>query len=420
MRGGPITQILTVVGLLVIAFWSIVAAAVVVAALLGLLIWLVTVLVRAGASGGEGAAPETPQLPEAPHPLASENKRTRRGALMNRSLQQDDVRSSITEQFWANAQTPRSTIFGAAERLLAGPRTDARDMWPGYVGPNYRAGGLVLVAHYPAGGTAAYPGSVRAERDDEFYKLIAAFKSAGPETRLAAFERLNEHVEELISYWRMFKVISLVLDAADVTLRDVALINLVPYRIADNRSPSKAVMEAAWASCTGASLRVLAPGSVAALGAVPGAFLLSKGVAPLHVFKRTNGDSYIHPEAVEAARRLAQGAGRKAAQPRAATVVVAQPRRSGGVHRAQPAGLALDGRFTLGPASPPSTTSVHGIIRTVVGRSPGLSGQELMARLRAMEWSWVDSPHTRPGPPKDSWLLGYVKGGLRRGFLERT
>ena len=150
-----------------------------------------------------------------------------------------NARAQLIERLWLNTQISREQIFGSADRLPHGGRSDARDMWPGYVGPKYRPGGLVLVANFPAGGTVAYADTARAARDGPFYELISAFKRANSVSRAAAFEALNRHVAETLPQWGIYRIVRVVLEAAGVSLDEVAYINLVPYRIADNNSPTR-------------------------------------------------------------------------------------------------------------------------------------------------------------------------------------
>ena len=105
----------------------------------------------------------------------------------------------------------------------------------------------------------------------------------------------------------MYTIIRVVLEAAGVSLDEVALINLVPYQLADNKSPSAKVVKAAWAECTAPALDALQPGMVAALGSAPGRALAARSVAPLYVFRRTKGR--LHSEACEEARLLAAARG---------------------------------------------------------------------------------------------------------------
>jgi hypothetical protein len=57
------------------------------------------------------------------------------------------------------------------------------------------------------------------------------------------------------------------------------------------------------------------------------------------------------------------------------------------------------------------------MIRAAVAGQPGLSGGELLEVLRHLDFSGVASPHTKSGPVSDEWLAGYIRGGLRRGYL---
>lgn len=437
MRGSPITQILTVFGLFVLAYWAFVVWVVVILAALGavaLLVWWLTSLF-----GGSRGSPKPSRLPTLvvppvaappfPHPAGTRTLSMMEKPLSLMAETEFDARTQVIERLWANTQVSRERIFGPADRLPEGARTDARDMWAGYVGPQYRPGGLVLVAYYPAGGTTPYGKTARAARDEAFYELIAAFKRADRGSRAAAFKALNRHVAKALPQWRMYKVIQVVLEAAGVSLDDVALINLVPYRIADNISPAAQVVQAAWAECTGPALRALQPGKVAALGTAPGLALNARGVSPLYVFPRTIGDSYVHPKAYAAARELAGGrlpatsAATASVRRPAATAAAPAAPASRPPRRAASGGRQTSGdielmRFRLG-ANTPSTTSVHGKIRAVVARRSGLSGAELLVELRKLDFSGTASPHTANGTPADDWFIGYLRGSLRRGYLQQ-
>jgi hypothetical protein len=248
---------------------------------------------------------------------------------------------------------------------------------------------------------------------EPFYELISAFKRADSVSRAAAFEALNRHVAKALPQWRMYTIIRVVLEVAGVSLDEVALINLVPYRIAGNISPSAKVVKAAWAECTAPALDALQPGMVAALGSAPGRALAARSVAPLYVFPRTIGDTYVHPKAYEAARLLAAARG----APTPAGDAARKPQASVATSRARSRATAQrrdieTARFRLGPKTP-SPKSVHGIIRAVVARRSGLSGAELLAQLRATDFSATVSPHTANGTPEDagsSGIFGAVCG----------
>jgi len=111
-----------------------------------------------------------------------------------------------------------------------------------------------------------------------------------------------------IPQWGMFKIVDLVLKAAKSNLDEIAIINLMPYRIAENRPPSRYAVAAAWRLCTEPALSVLKPRRLAALGLAAGKALAGRdiGGVSLFVLRRTNGDNYVHDEAIREARRLAE------------------------------------------------------------------------------------------------------------------
>jgi hypothetical protein len=74
-------------------------------------------------------------------------------------------------------------------------------------------------------------------------------------------------------------------------------------------------------------------------------------------------------------------------------------------------------RFRLGDQSP-SSTSVHGKIRAVVGNNIGVQGDQLIVLLRKVDFSANQSDLPKGGLGSDKWLIGYIRGGLRRRYLE--
>jgi len=76
-----------------------------------------------------------------------------------------------------------------------------------------------------------------------------------------------------------------------------------------------------------------------------------------------------------------------------------------------------DRRFRLGDQRPPIAT-VHGKIQRVVGNNLGVEGDELIVLLRKVDFSDNRSDLVKDGVGSDDWLAGYIRGGLRRRFLE--
>lgn len=215
--------------------------------------------------------------------------------------------AGVRDAVWQAARTRRSEVFGASNVVPANADENFETSWPGFVGSSYRSGGVLLVAHFPAGGTTPFQGTERDLRSRRLYEAARALRDTPPTTRQRAYDHLMDVGAADIPHWRMMKVVETVLHACDLRLQDIALINVVPFRIADNKKPGRAVLDRAWALCTGPLVAALAPARVAALGAATGDALAGRiERAKLFILPRRIGDSSVHPEARTAAHQLAR------------------------------------------------------------------------------------------------------------------
>jgi hypothetical protein len=71
-------------------------------------------------------------------------------------------------------------------------------------------------------------------------------------------------------------------------------------------------------------------------------------------------------------------------------------------------------RLTTGSVEPKSRRSVHGKIYSVVEEHPGVTGEELVALLKRIDFSDNPSAYTQSGEVCAAWLCGYITGGFRR------
>jgi hypothetical protein len=68
-------------------------------------------------------------------------------------------------------------------------------------------------------------------------------------------------------------------------------------------------------------------------------------------------------------------------------------------------------RLMAGPRPPRSRKSVPGKIYAVIEKNPGVTGEELITLLQAIDFSENKSPYTQDGAVCASWLAGYIEGG---------
>ena len=71
-------------------------------------------------------------------------------------------------------------------------------------------------------------------------------------------------------------------------------------------------------------------------------------------------------------------------------------------------------RLMAGPREPLSRTSVFGKIYTVAEANPGVTGEELVGLLSAVDFTGNKSAYTQGGQVSASWLVGYIEGGYFR------
>jgi hypothetical protein len=71
-------------------------------------------------------------------------------------------------------------------------------------------------------------------------------------------------------------------------------------------------------------------------------------------------------------------------------------------------------RLMAGPREPLSRTSVFGKIFTVSEANPGVTGEELIGLLGAVDFTANKSAYTQGGQVSASWLVGYIEGGYFR------
>lgn len=71
-------------------------------------------------------------------------------------------------------------------------------------------------------------------------------------------------------------------------------------------------------------------------------------------------------------------------------------------------------RLMAGPKEPLSRTSVFGKIYTVAKANPGVTGQEMMGLLSAVDFTGNKSAYTQGGQVSASWLVGYIEGAYFR------
>ena len=71
-------------------------------------------------------------------------------------------------------------------------------------------------------------------------------------------------------------------------------------------------------------------------------------------------------------------------------------------------------RLMAGPREPLSRTSVFGKIYTIAEADPGVTGEDLVGILSAVDFTGNKSAYTQGGQVSSSWLVGYIEGAYFR------
>jgi hypothetical protein len=157
-------------------------------------------------------------------------------------------------------------IFGSeASRLLNGNWGD-RIPQPGYVGPNYRAGGLVFVSMNPGGGRTEEP----TERDLRQYDALKRLRDCGEQEALASFMVLARVLQDIMPTWKIYRIfVEPVLRYSGRDLSSVAYLNLLKWRTKKS-SGLDTLYRLSWEDHTRMQIELLQPSMVIAIGADAG------------------------------------------------------------------------------------------------------------------------------------------------------
>lgn len=209
----------------------------------------------------------------------------------------------IVAAFHATSRLKRSLIFQGEALTPLVAVGDANTAAPGWVGEAWR-GGTVLVGINPGGGGDAYR---RNPTDDELYALLRAFRDAGAGDRQLAFSELSTAWRAIQKTHNIWRVIGAVLAATGESEREVAFMNVVPFRTRMDKIPSRPEIAVAWRHAAKPQLEALEPERVVCLGKKAWDVLARFGEVheKLVLIKRAIGDSYIPPDAQVALRELA-------------------------------------------------------------------------------------------------------------------
>jgi hypothetical protein len=208
-------------------------------------------------------------------------------------------RAAFAGRLHRNTRISRADLFGGADaRLMPLHRKDdASVMFAGFIGRHYVPdAGVLLLAINPGGGGGA--NVARSPDDEAFYPLLYDFTKANDSDLLAAFDRVNDAFAVIVRRWNLWRILEPTLEAASLSLEQVAYMNLVPYRTRGNAMPPRSAQQVSWREIIEPTLNVLKPLAIVTLGKKAGGVL--GRVAPdrsAYCVPRTIGDTYVSDDA---------------------------------------------------------------------------------------------------------------------------
>jgi hypothetical protein len=199
------------------------------------------------------------------------------------------------EIIYGFTQLKRNIIIDDRDDSLI-DNTDANALWPGYFGNNYSNSKILIVGHYPAGGTSSYEIPTTADR--EFYDSIIKFKNSTIETRNILFNKMNDIGRIYIPRWSIYSVINVLLKKVNMNLDDVIYFNVLPFRIPNNRTPRVLEKDRAWQFYTKKMIELFSPNVIVCLGMATGKIvnMKYKGKGKVFTLRRRIGDKSIDPD----------------------------------------------------------------------------------------------------------------------------
>jgi hypothetical protein len=161
-------------------------------------------------------------------------------------------------------------LFGSGASAIRDHNVDDWIAQPGYVGSQYRVGGLIFVAANPGGRTQDDLGAT----DTKQYKLLTQLRSAGTRSRAGAFDELNRDLAVSMKTWGIYDMyVARILDGLPIRFSAVAFLNLVKWRTAGETMP-RSLVGASWRAHTSDQLELLQPSLIISLGkSVTGPFI---------------------------------------------------------------------------------------------------------------------------------------------------
>jgi len=153
-------------------------------------------------------------------------------------------------------------IFGSEVKRLLNRNWGDRVPQPGYVGHNYKPGGLIFVSMNPGGG----PNKGLGEEDKKQYEALQRLRDCKPAEATKRFHELSSLLHDIMQEWKIFKVfVAPVLEYSSATFSEVAYLNLLKWRTTKS-SGLRTLYKLSWHDHTQKQIELLRPSTVVAIG----------------------------------------------------------------------------------------------------------------------------------------------------------
>jgi hypothetical protein len=200
------------------------------------------------------------------------------------------------DTIWQTTQIARSQIIDPSNDELKYDEYSCT-LCPGYFGINYSDKRILVIGHFPAGGTESYSNSKYYIMDNKFYGSIIEFKKSSKEDRESKYFRMIEITKEYMKSWDIYRLFKVIFKNTSLCIDDVCYINAVPFRIYQNRKPNKSEIKRAWDIYSGYMIEMLNPKIIICLGIATGEIITQhlKKLDKVIIFRRRIGDKSIDP-----------------------------------------------------------------------------------------------------------------------------
>jgi hypothetical protein len=206
------------------------------------------------------------------------------------------VEKNFIEFIWETTQISRCQVINPEDDELRFDK-NACTLWPGYFGKDYIRKRILLVGHFPAGGTEAYSKSKYHLEDKDLYDSLIEFKLSSVEERETKYNKMNGITKQYMKTWDIYRLFEVIFNAILICPDDISYINAVPFRIHKNRKPNTKETFRAWNLYTKTMIEYMKPNIIICLGIATGDIIMRHREKhdDVVVLRRRIGDKSIDP-----------------------------------------------------------------------------------------------------------------------------